>query len=91
MFVKLAFRPKLIGFKTGAKLTEHEVGIGRRKRENVYKMYKMYPVWILEEISSGIAKILIVSLNPNPGFFSSADTLKVNPYSWKARLKALQL
>lgn len=48
-------------------------------------------MWILEEISSGIAKILIVSLNPNPGFFSSADTLKVNPYSWKARLKALQL
>lgn len=32
MFVMLAFRPELIGFKTRANLTEHEVGTGRRKR-----------------------------------------------------------
>lgn len=51
----------------------------------------LYPLWILQEISSGIAKILILSLNPNPGFFSSADTLTVNPYAWETRLKVLEL
>lgn len=76
MFVMLAFRPELIGFKTRPKLTEDEVGIGRRKR-----VIRMYPLQILQEICSGIAKILTASLNPNPGLFGSADTLKVNPCS----------
>lgn len=51
----------------------------------------MYSPWILQEICSGIAKILTASLNPNPGLFGSADTLKVNPYSREASLKVLQL
>lgn len=51
----------------------------------------IYPPWILQEICSSTAKILIASLNPNAGLFGSADTLEVNSYSWKASLKVLQL
>lgn len=32
MFVMLAFRPELIGFKIRPKLTEDKVGIGRTKK-----------------------------------------------------------